>query len=271
MSNDIFETQDGCRLSYTDEGTGVAVLWQHGLGATQQQPEEVFPATEGIRRITLECRGHGRSQLGDASALTIAQFADDAIALLDHLRIGKAVFGGISLGAAIALRLASLYPEKALGLILARPAWVVESAPARLKIYQDVAQLLFEYGPTEGALRFESSDLLQEVEQVSPDNAASLRSFFKRDRESTVQLLASIPGQGPGIFKSDIAALTCPTQVIANGQDFIHSIDTAEALAGLIPGSRLSVITSKTLSRERYVSEFQQVLRNFFMTVGKAA
>jgi pimeloyl-ACP methyl ester carboxylesterase len=266
-----FQTADGCRLAYTDQGSGLTVLWQHGLGADRNQPAEVFPSTEGIRRITLECRGHGASELGDTHGISIAQFADDAIALLDHLGIERAVFGGISLGAAIAVRLAAMHPHRVVALILARPAWIAENAPHRMKIYQQVAQLLLEHGPLQGAIRFETSPLLHEIESLSPDNAGSLRGFFGRDPITTVQLLELIPLDGPGISRSDILALACPTQVIANRQDYIHPLDTAEILAGLIIHSRLSVITSKTVNRQRHISEFQEVLHDFLTAVSRAS
>lgn len=263
MSGDTFETHDGCRLAYVDEGEGLPVLWQHGLGADRNQPGEVFPEMDGIRRITLECRGHGASQLGDVHAITIAQFARDAIALLDHLGAGRVVVGGISLGAAIALRLAALYPERAIGLILARPAWVDERGPETLKIYRDVAELLVEYGPDEGAKRLEAIPRLRKVETLSPDNAASMRSFFTRDLASTVALLSRIPEQGPGITRAEMGCLDLPTLVVANGQDFVHSVETAHTLNSIIPGSQLRVITSKTVSRQQYVEEFKQTLQAF--------
>ncbi|NBB09825.1 alpha/beta fold hydrolase [Pseudomonas sp. SLFW] len=266
MSLHDFQTADGCRLAYTDQGSGLTVLWQHGLGADHNQPAEVFPSTEGIRRITLECRGHGASELGDTHALSIAQFANDALALLDHLEIERAVFGGISLGAAVALRLAVTHPQRAAALILARPAWIAENAPHGMKIYREVARLLHQLGPQQGALRFEASPLLHEIAHISPDNAASLRSFFNRDPISTVPLLNLIPDDGPGVSISALQALTCPTQIIANRQDFIHSMDTAETLAGLISQSRLSVIASKTLSREQYLQGFREVLNDFLTT-----
>src|SRR5690349_23414278 len=141
MKRGSFVTADGCRISYVDEGEGLPVLWQHGLGATQAQAAEVFPEFSRFRRLTLECRGHGDSQLGAPEGLSIAQFADDALALLDHLSVERAVAGGISLGAAIAVRLAVHHPGRVGGLIVARPAWL-DDPPERMKIYLDVAELL---------------------------------------------------------------------------------------------------------------------------------
>jgi pimeloyl-ACP methyl ester carboxylesterase len=264
MSTGSFLTPDGCRLTFVDEGRGTPVLWQHGLGADRAQPAEVFPTLDGIRRITLECRGHGESALGAKAALSIAQFADDALMLLDHLGIERAVVGGISLGAAIALRLAALQPRRVLGLVLARPAWVDEHGPDSLMIYREVAELLAAHGPQEGKARFETLPRLAEVQAVSPDNAASMRWFFdRRDPRSTVALLRRIPAEGPGIARTAMRALEVPTLIVANDQDYVHSLETARTLASLIPGAVLREITSKTRSRTRYVAEFKAALNDF--------
>jgi pimeloyl-ACP methyl ester carboxylesterase len=264
MSYGFFHTRDGCRLAYVDEGRGTPVLWQHGLGADRGQAAEVFPAIDGIRRITLECRGHGQSELGELTALSIEQFANDAIDLLDTLEIPRAVVGGISLGAAISLRLAVTQPERVSGLILARPAWIADQAPQQLQIYQEVARLLARYGPDEGERRLDDMALLREVERVSPDNAASMRGFFRRHNPlSTIELLHRIPAQGPGISRADIAGLSLPALVIANGQDFVHPVETAMTLRDLILHSTFRLIASKTESRARYVAEFGQCLREF--------
>lgn len=268
MTAGTFETHDSCRLAYEDEGHGLPVLWQHGLGADRGQPAEVFPAMEGVRRITLECRGHGESELGAADAISVKQFADDALALLDHLDIKRAVVGGISLGAAIALRLAALHPDRVSALILARPAWVDEEGPEHLRIYRDVADLLEQFGAEEGRRRLDEAGRLRVVEAVSPDNAASMRWFFTRaNPASTVALLSRIPAQGPGIARTEIGGLALPTLVIGNGEDYVHSLEIARALTDLIPQARLQVITSKTVSREKYVSEFQQALEDFLVSL----
>jgi pimeloyl-ACP methyl ester carboxylesterase len=264
MTTATFQTQDGCRLAFVDDGQGLPVLWQHGLGADSDQPAEVFPPMSGIRRLTLECRGHGRSDLGDESLISIAQFTEDAVALLNHLGIDRAIIGGISLGAAIALRFAVMHSGRALGLILARPAWAAEDSPASLNLYQEVADVLATYGPREGRARFEASRRLAEVEAVSPDNAASLLGFFDRPNpHSTMTLLSRIPADGPGISPDYLRMLRLPTLVIANDQDYVHPLATAERLTALIPGAVKRKITSKTVDRTRYVAEFKQTLSHF--------
>lgn len=268
MTRGSFAATDGCRLSYVEEGQGTPVLWQHGLGATQAQPAEVFPDSSRFRRITMECRGHGDSELGANEALSIGQFTDDAVGLLDNLEIRQAVVGGISLGAAIALRLAIHHPDRVRGLIIARPAWVCDSAPERLKIYLDVAELLESYGAEQGLARLEATERYQLVKRESPDNAASMRSFFSRELRSTVALLSRIPAQGPGISREQVSRLTLPTLVIANEGDYVHSIAMATEVAGLIPGAKLKIIPAKNSAGGAYVKAFKAALEEFLQACG---
>ncbi len=268
MTRGSFKTRDGCRVNYVDEGPGegdrTPVLWQHGLGATQAQVAEVFPESSRFRRISMECRGHADSELGAPEGLSIQQFAEDAVALLDHLEVRRAVVGGISLGAAIALRLAIHHPERVSELIIARPAWVCDSAPERLRIYIDVAELLAQYGSEQGLERLHATERYQLVLRESPDNAASMRSFFHRaNPASTVALLSRIPAQGPGVTRDQISRLALPTLVIANEGDYVHSIATATEVAALIPGAKLKVIPSKNSSRDAYVEAFKAALDEF--------
>jgi pimeloyl-ACP methyl ester carboxylesterase len=52
---------------------------------------------------------------------------------IESRELAPLVVGGVSLGAAIALRLAVRRPELVCGLILARPAWVTRAAPDNMK------------------------------------------------------------------------------------------------------------------------------------------
>jgi pimeloyl-ACP methyl ester carboxylesterase len=267
LTRGSFKTRDGCKVNYVDEGhgngDGMPVLWQHGLGATQAQVAEVFPESSKFRRITMECRGHADSELGALEGLSIQQFADDAVELLDHLGVRSAVVGGISLGAAIALRLAIHYPERVSGLVIARPAWINEAAPERLRIYIDVAELLAQYGAEQGLTRLEATERYRLVMRESPDNAASMRSFFHREPTSTVALLSRIPAQGPGVTREQMSRLALPTLVIANEGDYVHSIAMAAAVAELIPGATLKIIPSKNSDRDSYVGAFKVAMAEF--------
>lgn len=263
MTTGAFRTEDGCLLAYEDSGLGMPFLWQHGLGADRNQPAEVFPAIPGIRRLTLECRGHGNSELGDPARLSIASFEADALALLDHLGVTQAIVGGISLGAAISMRLAALHPERVASLILARPAWVIGPS-STMAPYLEIAESMKKFGATEAALHFEGSAGLAAVAAVSPDNASSLKSFFTRPNpESTIALLSSIPKDSPGVDEARIAKIAVPTLIIANDHDYVHPLAYANRLKQILPNATLQIVTAKSINKDLYKRDFSESLRRF--------
>jgi hypothetical protein len=60
--------------------------------------------------------------------------------------------------------------------------------------------------------------------------------------------------------------IAVPTAVIANGEEYIHPIRYAEQLRNLIAGSSLQIITSKTLDKGLYLSEFRAAIASFLQT-----
>ncbi len=261
----------GLTLSYRDEGEGPALIFQHGLGASADQPFDVMGSYDGFRRIALECRGHGASDLGDPSELSIATFADDLLALMDHLSIASAHVGGISMGAAITTRFAVLNPLRSRSLCVARPAWFDRAAPDNMAIFAVAAAFLDAHGVEEGRERFQASEPYAALKAASPDNATSLLGQFDRsDPFSTVALLSRLAVDGPGISFADYQALRLPVQVIGHELDAIHPLSMARAIAEATPGSELVEITPKSTSKERYASEFSSAVQRFLHSVESA-
>ena len=64
------------------------------------------------------------------------------------------VLGGISMGAAISLRLAVKRPDLVKALVLARPAWLTEPAPENMTPNAEVGRLLRERAPEEAKEAF---------------------------------------------------------------------------------------------------------------------
>ena len=256
--------RDGLALRYRDVGSGMPVILQHGLGGDEAQVADVFPVAPAVRRITLECRGQGGSPFGSATGFSIATFADDLTSLAETLHLGPAVAGGISMGAAIALRLAVQRPKSLRALILARPAWVTRSGPDNMQPYALVGDLLQRFEPREACRRFEASATADELARLAPDNLASLRGFFDRTQpEKLGALLRAIAADGPGVTEADLANIDMPVLVIGHGQDLAHPQAMAEKLAALIPGAAFVSITPKARDRQAYSGEFQAALQDF--------
>jgi len=267
MQRGVFTIGD-LRLSTASSGSGRPCLFLHGLCGMAGQPADVFPVDADWRCLTLECRGHGDSDYGDVTGLSIRQFAADVASFAASLTGPPPVIGGISMGAAIALRLAVISPDMWSGLILARPAWVAESAPATLAAHRQIASYLAIHDSDVARQRFEASALAQTIGQESPDNLASLLGFFDRQPIAGTQaLLAAIGNDGPGVGRDDIAALDMPTLVVGTKRDMVHPMAMADELATLIPASRLVEITSKSENPDAYRTEFRHALRMFLKEI----
>ncbi len=258
-------SRDGLALHVDDSGgTGLPVIFQHGLCGDAGQTKAAFPGDPRWRRVTLECRGHGRSEAGDSAASSIATFTDDLAALMAARYAPPLVVGGISMGAAIALRLAVRRPELVRGLILARPAWVTEAAPANMAPNAEVGQWLATLQPDAARAAFLASATAKRLAATAPDNLASLLGFFARPPQAvTAALLRAIASDGPGIAEDAVRALAVPTLVIGHGRDAVHPLAYANDLAALIPRARLVMITAKADDPERYAIDFRAALSAF--------
>ena len=244
-----------------DGGEGLPVIFQHGLGGDEAQVAEIFPDEQGIRRLTLECRGQGKSSAGDLKQFSMANFADDVLAFADLRGVDRFIMGGISMGAALALRIAIKNPARVRALILARPAWLWHAAPENMKPFAEVAGYLLLRSVDD----FERSATAKRLAREAPDNLVSLRKFFAAgDCETTASLLSAIAEDGPGVSETEVCGLTVPTLVIGHKIDVVHPLDFAEALASRIAGSQFVEIPPKATDKPQHLAEFRAALTQFF-------
>jgi 3-oxoadipate enol-lactonase len=108
---------DGARIHYEDSGgDGPAILWSHGFLMDHTMFDRQVEGLEGYRHIRWDERGFGRTE--SSGPFTFWDSADDAIALLDHLAIDRAVLAGMSQGGFLSLRAALTHPDRVRALIL---------------------------------------------------------------------------------------------------------------------------------------------------------
>ena len=117
-----FATVNGIRMHYLEWGDpkGVPLVWAPGSASTGYELRAVAPrlAKAGYRVLAVDYRGHGQTRVTDYN-FSIHHIADDLVALLDQLKIPKAVFGGASKGGFIAAAVYDHYPDRVSGLLMA--------------------------------------------------------------------------------------------------------------------------------------------------------
>ena len=257
-------TRDDTDLCGFAFGHGTPLLYQHGLGGSEPQVAENVPDIEGIRRLTLECRGHGGSAPGERRPFSIGLFAEDALAFCDGRGVDRFVVGGTSMGAAVALRLAVRHRSRVRGLILARPAWLFDPAPGNMRPYAEVAAAMRAFEPAEARARFASSPTGRRLARDAPGNLASLLGFCDApDAAALADILGDIAADGPGVSRAEAAALAVPTLVIGHSDDPVHPLAYAEELAAVIPGATLARIAPDAGDRPGHVAGFRAAVADF--------
>lgn len=266
MTQTAWLTRNGLHLAVHGGGTeGPALVFQHGLCGDARQVAEAMAGLAPQRWTCVECPGHGASDMGPAPS--IASFADHVAALADNLG-GPVVLGGISMGAAIASRLAVTRPDLVRALVLVRPAWVTEAAPANMAPNAEVGALLARLPADKARDAFAINLTARQLAYAAPDNLASLLGFFDRSpQDATARLLTAISADGPGITRADLTALTVPVLVCATSEDAIHPAAHAEALARMIPQARLVELPPKGRDKPAHLAALAAAMTRFLKEI----
>jgi pimeloyl-ACP methyl ester carboxylesterase len=128
---------NGQQITYTDSGgDGPPIIFSHGFLMDHTMFDAQVAALSADHRcITWDERGFGATPA--TGPFTYWDSADDAVALLDHLAIDRAVFAGMSQGGFLSMRAALAHPDRVRGLILIDTQAGLED-PAVVDGYRDM-------------------------------------------------------------------------------------------------------------------------------------
>lgn len=161
------------------------MLLIHGLGSNHKLWKFQVPEfSKKFRTITPDLRGHGKSLPVDKS-YSIEDLAIDCNDLLEKMNIDSAFVLGVSMGAAVALKLAIERPQKVSGLILV-DAWSYCDEDLKIRLKRWISQV------TEEGVDLLIDELLKlyftEKFYNNAKNKVLLRYYRKLKREQTKQI-----------------------------------------------------------------------------------
>jgi pimeloyl-ACP methyl ester carboxylesterase len=251
----------------------VPFIFQHGMGGDTAQPLGYVGERPPVPVISLSARGHAPSDdLNDPAVATFATFADDVVALADHLGHSQFAIGGISLGAGTAVNLAVRYPLRVTALVLCRPAWLDRpQSEYNQAAYREVADILDQGGDLDlAADRYRRSPTYRQLSAVSPAAAASLLGQFTRPRAAhNSLLLRAFPSSSPTTSAELWTQINVPTLVIGHRDDPFHPYEIAEAYAQTIPNAQFSTVPSKDADQDAFANEIRSTLRTFLLQTAR--
>ena len=116
-----YVTVNGLHMYYEIHGSGKPLILIHGAASTIQTTfGRLLPALAKTHKIiAVELQAHGHSNNRDGRQITFEQDAEDVVALLLQMHIGKADIFGFSNGGTTALQIAIRHPELVNKLVIA--------------------------------------------------------------------------------------------------------------------------------------------------------
>jgi pimeloyl-ACP methyl ester carboxylesterase len=215
-------------------------VFLHGMGGSWRDWEPQMDAlSDSYRCIAIEHRGHGRSErpLGRYSTRL---FADDALALLDHLGVEHAHIVGLSMGGMIAQHLAVARPELVDTLVLADTGAFMPDAPseflARWAEQVRADGLLDTHGVVGGSMPGWSDRTVRERPEVVRNN---LREAQSADPDAWYRAAMAVVEHDT---RSLLGGITAPTLLVWGADDDMVPVKLAEPLQAGIADTRLVVL-----------------------------
>lgn len=225
----------GLTLPYVSVGPSSAtpVLLLHAWGESRGSFDRLLPLLPNtVRAIALDQRGHGDAER-PKTGYSVAEFADDVVALMDALGLSSAVLLGSSSGGYVAQQVAVTNPRRVAGLVLVGSPRSLQGRPS---FADEVDQLSdpVDAAWVRGSLTW--FPLFHEVPESYIEDRVQDGTRIPAHvwRESFNGLCDAVP-------PTDTATITSPTLIVWGDRDELLSREQEEDLAVSIPGSRLVV------------------------------
>ncbi|OBQ64500.1 alpha/beta fold hydrolase [Mesorhizobium erdmanii] len=226
--------------SFIRAGAGTPVLFIHGVGmnAAIWQPQ-IERMADRFDVIAIDMLGHGQSPLPPRHP-QLADYADQAIRVLDHLGLDQASIVGHSMGALVAQELALRAPERvrrivSLNAVFRRPPDLAEAVRER-------AAALDGRGDAAGAAqtiaRWFGDPVPAELETAARTTASALSAVDPEGYARTYRLFARADGD----HAERLPTLAVPALFMTGSEDRNSSPAMSAAMARLAPHGRCTVL-----------------------------
>ncbi|MFZ5446935.1 MAG: alpha/beta fold hydrolase [Myxococcota bacterium] len=244
---------------YEDVGSGVPLLLLHGFPFTSESfwPQLARPPA-GVRLIVPDHRGFGRSALAPGVS-TMEAMAEDALALLDALKLDAAFVGGVSMGGYVSIALTRLDPGRVKGLVLIDTQSLPDDDAGKAR--REATALDVEQHGVGGLVEGMLPRLL------APSAAPELKARVERlmRAQSPAAVAAAARGMATRTDGKDILSrFGNPCVVIVGDQDVITPPEKAKVMHELVGGSQLEIVANAGhLVNLEQPDAFRQIVERF--------
>jgi 3-oxoadipate enol-lactonase len=237
-----FAQANGVRLYYELAGSGERLLFISGTGADlRRQPRLTDgPQFAGFELLQFDQRGLGQSDVPEGP-YTMADYGDDAAALLKAVGWEDALVIGVSFGGMVAQELAIRHPDCVRRLVLA----CTSSGGGGGSSYP--LHELADLPPDQAVRRFEILDTRWDAawREANPDTVRMIMDGFQLagggGEQDAVGPRLQLEARRGHDTSSRLGEIRCPTLVCGGRYDGIAPPANSEFLARSIPGAQLEL------------------------------
>jgi pimeloyl-ACP methyl ester carboxylesterase len=227
----------GFRISYDEHGVGDRhLVLIHGLLMNRRMFDRLAPAmaARGNHVIAIDLLGHGRSDRPPEMVnYSMTFFAQQVVALLDHLGIARAVVGGTSLGANTTLETANIAPERVKGMMVEMP--VLDNALLAVGVLFTPILMALRFG--EPALKLVSR-LASRVPRTTFMVDIGL-DWIRQDPGPSASVLEGLFLGRAAPHHDERVKMQQPTLVVGHRADPLHPFSDSGMLVEELPNARL--------------------------------
>jgi pimeloyl-ACP methyl ester carboxylesterase len=224
----MFAKINGIRMRYDLQGpkTSPALVLVHGFPfSSELWKQQVEALSAGFRVLTYDLRGMGGSALGRAPQ-PLEAYADDLLALMDHLGLKRAALVGLSMGGYIVLRAAERNPERFWALALCDTKASADSDAAKLGRAAGIKSIRHK-----GVGAFVKSMLPKLLARRGLAAIGLLKIMKKNSADGMANALAAMAGRSD--TSSGLRRYRGPVLVLAGSRDALIAASESRAMAKL--------------------------------------
>lgn len=228
---------NGVRIHFQEHGAGEPLLLLHGLGSSSHDWEFQIPDFARHFHVIAPClRGFGDSEK-PPGPYSIRQFADDTLALMDHLGIDRSHVLGFSMGGAIAFQMAVDEPRRLDGLVIvnSQPSFELDHWRKHLMVITRIG--MASVLGMERMTRYVAKRLFPYPEQ----QALRDRMLERHAKNNKACYLAALQALAGWSVKDRLSEITTRTLVIAGEHDY-SPLEEKRTYVSLMPNAELEVI-----------------------------
>lgn len=241
-----YADNDGVRIYFEECGAGKALVFLHEfLNDHSGWDDQMRRFARDYRCVAIAARGYPPSDCPeDETAYGQDIFRDDVLAVLDHLKIAKAHFVGLSMGAYTGLQLAMENPDRVLSVVAAsgasggyepnRAAFEEQTAASAAQLDQmdEMPGEALASGPTRIQLRRKDPISWARVAEI----------IARRPAHSAAKTMRQVQLKRTPVFKLEkqLAEVKAPVLLMAGDEDD-SCLDVNLWLKRAMPSARLVV------------------------------